>query len=160
MKSQTATKDTFPPILSLVVRALDDKKAEDVRVLRVSEQSSITDYLVLATGTSEPHLRALRIELEKVIDTAQVHIVGMDTRQESGWVVIDAFDVMIHVFTPDNRSKYSLENLWKDAEEMPLSVILAPEEKPKKPKKAKAPKAAGTAAKKRVAAPRKKKAAE
>ncbi len=55
-------------LLKLVVRTLDDKKAEDLRVLEVSRQSSITDYLVLATGTSEPHLRALRAELEKVLD--------------------------------------------------------------------------------------------
>ena len=118
-------KATFPPILSLVCRALDDKKAEDVRVLKVSEQSSITDYLVLATGTSDPHLRALRVELEKVLDASKVHIVGMDTTQESGWVVIDAFDVMIHVMTPENREKYALENLWKDAENLPLEEVLA-----------------------------------
>lgn len=52
-------------LLAEIVRALDDKKAIDLRVLRVSAQSSITDYLVLATGTSEPHLRALRVELEQ-----------------------------------------------------------------------------------------------
>lgn len=113
MKTKTP-KATLPVALPLVCRALDEKKAEDIRVLRVSEQSSITDYLVLATGTSEPHLRALRVELEKVLDSAKVHIVGMDTRQESGWLVIDVFDVMVHVLTPENRTRYALENLWKD----------------------------------------------
>lgn len=124
-------KATVPPILPLVCRALDDKKAEDLRVLKVSEQSSITDYLVLATGTSDPHLRALRVELEKVLDGASVHIVGMDTSQESGWLVIDAFDVMIHVLTPENRQKYALENLWKDAEEVPVADLLAAPKKPR-----------------------------
>lgn len=133
-------KATVPPILSLVVRALDDKKADDIRVLKVSEQSSITDYLVLATGTSDPHLRALRVELEKVLDGAGVHIVGMDTSQESGWLVIDAFDVMIHVMTPDNRKKYALENLWKDAEDLALAD-LAPTPKKPRAKPAAAPKA-------------------
>lgn len=124
MKTKTP-KPAVPPILKLICRALDDKKAEDLRVLRVSEQSSITDYLVLATGTSDPHLRALRVELEKVLDQNRVHIVGMDTSQTSGWLVIDAFDVMIHVLTPENREKYSLENLWKDAEEVPVAKLSA-----------------------------------
>lgn len=148
MKTKTP-KATVPPILKLVCRALDDKKAEDIRVLRVSEQSSITDYLVLATGTSDPHLRALRVELEKVLDQNEVHIVGMDTSQESGWLVIDAFDIMIHVLTPENREKYSLENLWKDAEEVPVAKLTA-NPKPR----AKAPAAAKP---RKPAAPRKRK---
>lgn len=138
MKVKTP-KPTVPPLLKLLCRALDDKKAEDVRVLRVSEQSSITDYLIIATGTSDPHLRALRVELEKVIDGEKVRIVGMDTDQGSGWLVIDAFDVMIHVFTPETREKYGLENLWKDGEDIPLSKVLA-EPKPRKKAAAPAPK--------------------
>ena len=67
-------------LLKLVVRVLDDKKAEDLRVLDVRDQSSITDFLVLATGTSEPHLRALRIELEKALDGARVPIIGVESQ--------------------------------------------------------------------------------
>ncbi|MFA5262283.1 MAG: ribosome silencing factor [Opitutaceae bacterium] len=110
--------------LKLVCRALDDKKAEDLRVLDVSAHSSITDFLVLATGTSEPHLRALRVELEKVLDAAKVHIVGMDAAQASGWMVVDAFDVMVHFFTPEKRKFYRLETLWKDAIEVSVPRLL------------------------------------
>jgi ribosome-associated protein len=102
-------------LVKLCCRALDEKKAVDLRVLDVSAQSSITDFLVLATGTSEPHLRALRVELEKAIDASQNPIIGMETAQESGWIVVDVFDVMVHLFTADARAKYGLENLWKDA---------------------------------------------
>jgi ribosome-associated protein len=139
MKSKTP-KSTVPPILELICRALDDKKALDIRVLKVSEQSSITDYLVLATGNSDPHLRALRVELEKVLDAEAVHIVGMDTSQESGWLVVDAFDVMIHVMTAENRVKYALENLWKDAEDVAIGGIVAapPPKAPKAPARKKA----------------------
>jgi ribosome-associated protein len=111
-------------LLKLIVQALDAKKAEDLRVLDVSEQSSITDYLVLANGNSDPHLRALRVELEKVIDAEKVRILGMDTTKESGWMVIDAFDVMVHLFTPENRDKYRMELLWKDATPIALSKLL------------------------------------
>jgi ribosome-associated protein len=111
-------------LLKLVVQALDAKKAEALCVLDVSEQSSITDYLILATGNSEPHLRALRVELEKVIDAQKVRILGMDTGRSSGWLVVDAFDVMVHLFTPENRDKYRMELLWRDASELALSKFL------------------------------------
>lgn len=120
-------------LVRLCVRLLEEKKAEDLRVLDVSAQSSITDYLVLATGNSDPHLRALRVELEKALDSEKVRLVGVDTTQGSGWIVVDAFDVMIHLFSRENRDKYRLEQLWKDAVEMPAGPLLA-EPKPRRAK--------------------------
>jgi ribosome-associated protein len=111
-------------LVKLCCRALDEKKAEDLRVLDVSEQSSITDFLILATGTSEPHLRALRVEAERALDAANARIVGMEIPQESGWMVIDAFDVMLHFFTLEQRERYGLENLWKDAKEVSVPKLL------------------------------------
>lgn len=137
-------------LVRLCCRVLDDKKAGDLRVLDVSAQSSITDYLVLATGTSDPHLRALRVELEKVIDATSNRIVGMETAQESGWIVIDVFDVMVHLFSAENRAKYGLENLWKDAVEVSVPALLG-EVKPGKPVKP---------ARKKPAAPSRRKAAK
>ena len=120
-------------LVKLCCAVLADKKAGDLRVLDISEQSSITDYLVLATGTSEPPLRALRVELEKAIDAAKAHIVGIETAQDSGWTVVDTFDVMVHLFTPENRTKYRLESLWKDAVEVSVPDLLAgPKKKPAK----------------------------
>jgi ribosome-associated protein len=143
MNSITPTTAAHPALLALICKALDEKKADDLRVLDVSAQSSITDFLILATGTSEPHLRALRVELEKVIDATGTKILGMDKGLESGWLVVDAFDIMIHVFTPENRKKYALENLWKDAEDIPVEALVNPEAYAAKAKmgggKAKAP---------------------
>jgi iojap-like ribosome-associated protein len=126
MNTDSSSPATLPPLLTLICKALDEKKAGDLRVLDVSEQSSITDFLILATGTSEPHLRALRVELEKVIDATGTKILGMEKGLESGWLVVDAFDIMIHVFTPENRKKYALENLWRDAREIPVAELLNP----------------------------------
>ncbi|MCC6416139.1 MAG: ribosome silencing factor [Opitutaceae bacterium] len=117
-------------------RALDDKKIGDLRVLDVSAQSSITDYLIIGTGTSEPHLRALRVEAEKVLDAAGARILGMDAQQESGWMVIDAFEVMIHLFLEASRAHYRLEKLWKDAVEVDVAALIA-EPKPAKKSAAK-----------------------
>ncbi len=134
-------------LVKLCCQALDEKKAVDLQVLDVSAQSSITDYLVLATGTSEPHLRALRVELEKAIDASQHPILGMETAQESGWIVVDVFDVMIHLFTAEARAKYGLENLWKDAVSVSVPKLLGIAPKAKKRKPAAMPKKRKKAAK-------------
>jgi len=123
---QTATLE----LVRKCCQALDAKKAGDLRVLDVHEQSSITDFMVVTTATSEPHLRALRIEVEKVLDAEKAHIVGMDAIQNSGWMVIDAFDLMIHLFLAEHRENYGLETLWKDAKEISVPTLLAPPKKP------------------------------
>jgi ribosome-associated protein len=147
-KSTAAPADATYALLTNIVRALDEKKAVDLRALRVSAQSSITDYLVLATGTSDPHLRALRVELEKIIDGAGVAIAGMESSEGSGWTVVDAYQIMVHLFTPDKRDAYRLERLWKDAEELPVATLLAKEA----PKPAKARTSRAGAAKPKAAA--------
>lgn len=106
-------------------RVLDEKKAEAITVLDVGAQSSITDYLILATATSEPHLRALRVEIEKALDGLGTRIVGIEMAQESGWLVIDVFDVMVHLFLGSVREHYSLERLWRDSTEVSLAKVLA-----------------------------------
>jgi ribosome-associated protein len=123
-------------LLKLVCRALDDKKAEEIVVLDVSKQSSITNYLVLATGTSQPHLRALRIELDRIMKDTGTAVIGVDSGDASGWTVIDTFDVMIHVLTPEHRAKYRLETLWGDAEPVNVKRLLAPARAPRKKKEA------------------------
>jgi ribosome-associated protein len=121
-----SSSDTTLSLLKQIVLALEEKKAGDLRVLHVGAKSSITDYLVLATGTSEPHLRALRVELEKVLDAVKAPIAGMDAgTYGSGWTVVDAYQVMMHLFTPEQRDNYALEKLWKDAEDLDLKKLLA-----------------------------------
>jgi ribosome-associated protein len=137
-----AKKSAAIELVKLCGRVLEDRKAGDVTVMDVSAQSSITDYLVVATATSEPHLRALRVELEKALDGSQVHLVGMEAPQESGWIVIDAFDVMIHLFTASMRERYGLERLWQDATEVPMNELLAEAATKPKAKRAKAAKPA------------------
>jgi ribosome-associated protein len=135
-----------PESLKICCRVLDEKKAGDIVVLDVSAQSSITDFLIVATATSSPHLRTLRVELEKALDAANTHLVGMETPEESGWLVIDAFDVMIHLFLAETRERYGLERLWRDATEVSVEKLLA-----KKPAKPRARKSLAKAPKKRRA---------
>lgn len=103
-------------------RALDDKKAENLKVLKVEGLSPITDYMILATGTSQPHLKALRNELEKTFKESRITLTGEDRDADSGWVILDAFDFMIHLFTREQRDFYGMDSLWKDAEEMEAAL--------------------------------------
>jgi ribosome-associated protein len=124
--SPAASPEATRELLRNVVIALADKKAEQLTVLHVT-QSDITDYLVLATGNSDPHLRALRIEAERILDTARAPIAGMEQGDYgSGWTVVDAWQIMIHLFTAGQRANYALERLWKDAEVIDVAKLVAP----------------------------------
>jgi len=140
--AHTPTLDAQPTaLLRNLIHALEDKKAIDLKVLHVGGVSNITDYLILATGNSEPHLRALRIEAEKVLDAAKAPIAGMEQGGfNSGWTVVDAYQIMVHLFTLEQRSNYALEKLWKDAAELDLKNLTAKPEAAAevKPTKAKA----------------------
>lgn len=146
-------KSSALELVKACCRVLDDKKAGDLRVLDVGDLSSITDYLILATATSDPHLRAMRVDVEKALKEAGVKVVGVETAHESGWTIIDLFDVMIHLFRADVRARYGLENLWKDAAEVSITgeaiSRLTPKRAATKGAK-KAPKAARKAAGKKT----------
>ncbi len=103
------------------VKVLKDKKAAKVEVIRVAETSSVTDFYIIATGTSDPHLRALRVELEKAIDEV-VPQGGVRIQNEpgSGWCVVDAFDVVVHIFSAEKRSFYNLEELYSTGKKIKL----------------------------------------
>ncbi len=94
----------------------DNKKAEDVVVLDVRQVSSVTDYFVIASGTSEPHLRAVLDEIQdKLHEEHDVKPRAVDGTTRAAWVVLDYFDVIVHVMREDVRERFNLEALWGDA---------------------------------------------
>jgi ribosome-associated protein len=103
--------------LALLCRELaDNKKAENVMVLDVRELSSVTDYFVIGSGTSEPHLRAIVNEIsDKLKEDHGIKARAMDGTFQTAWVVLDFFDVIVHIMRADVRDRYDLETLWGDA---------------------------------------------
>ncbi|HYG35667.1 MAG TPA: ribosome silencing factor [Clostridia bacterium] len=103
--------------LALLCRELaDNKKAENVVILDVRELSSVTDYFVLASGTSEPHLRAIVDEInDKLRKDYDIKPRVVDGTFQAAWIVLDYFDVIVHVMRQDVRDRYDLETLWGDA---------------------------------------------
>ena len=94
----------------------DNKKAENIVILDVRKLSSVTDYFVIASGTSEPHLRAIVEEITgQLRDEHGVRPRAMDGTVHGAWVVLDFFDVIVHVMRADVRERYDLESLWGDA---------------------------------------------
>lgn len=103
--------------LALLCRDLaDNKKAENILVLDVRKLSSVTDFFVIASGSSEPHLRAIVGEItDKLRDDHDVRPRATDGTIHGAWVVMDFFDVIVHVMRADARERYDLEGLWGDA---------------------------------------------
>ena len=94
----------------------ENRKAEDVAVLDVRKISDIADFLVIATGTSEPHLRAIRDEIaDQLREDHDLRPRAEDGTIYTAWVVLDYFDVIVHVMRGDARERYDLESLWGDA---------------------------------------------
>jgi ribosome-associated protein len=104
--------------LHLACEALLDKKAEDLQLLYFGDNSPLTDCFLIATGTSDHHLKALRNNLEAVLKENKIETLSKDRFQPGGWLVLDAIDFVIHLFSKEQRENYALEHLWKDAEQL------------------------------------------
>jgi ribosome-associated protein len=103
--------------LALRCRALaEDKKAENLVILDLRKLSPVTDFFVLATGTSEPHLRAIVDEItDKLREEHCIRPLAQDGTWKTNWVVLDYFDVVVHVMRAETRELYAIESLWGDA---------------------------------------------
>jgi ribosome-associated protein len=114
--------------LALLCRELaDDKKAEDIVILDVGAVSSVTDYFVIASGTSEPHLRAIfDAIMDKLREDHDVRPNAIDGAFQTGWVVLDFFDVIVHVMRADVRERYDLETRWGDAPRVKIRKASSP----------------------------------
>ena len=130
--------------LALLCRELaDNKKAENLLVLDVRKLSSVTDYFVIVSGTSSPHLRAIVNEVaDKLREEHGLRPRAMDGNVHGDWVVLDYFDVIVHVMRTDVRERYDLEGLWGDAPPVRPGEVEKPAPAQKSPAKKKAKPAA------------------
>ncbi|MGH2794278.1 MAG: ribosome silencing factor [Actinomycetota bacterium] len=96
-------------------RAAAEKKASDVVVLDVRELIVITDYFVIASGGTERHVRTISEEVEHALAVKGIKPVRREGLQQGRWALIDFVDIVVHVFTTEERDYYELERLWKDA---------------------------------------------
>ena len=110
-------------IVKMAVKALDDKKANNIEVIKIDELTIVADYFIIATANSNTHVRALADEVEYQLEEAGImpdHIEGRST----GWVLLEYAGVVVHVFLEESRNYYNLERLWEDGTKIDASQFL------------------------------------
>jgi ribosome silencing factor RsfS/YbeB/iojap len=111
-KKAAAKKATRPAIVDLVVAALEDMKAQNVTVLDVRGLTDVTDVVVIASGTSDRHVKSLAGNVYEKAKAGGFRPIGMEGEQEGEWVLVDLQDAIVHVMLPRVREFYGLEKLW------------------------------------------------
>jgi ribosome-associated protein len=109
-----------------IVKILDNKKAIDLELIETKELTIVSDYFIIASGTSNTHVRALADEVDEEMRKLGVdpdHIEGRAT----GWILLDYGCVLVHIFDPQSREYYNLERLWGDAAKVDISDIVTPD---------------------------------
>lgn len=111
----------------LAAKALDAKRGKEIRVLKIADISTLADYFVIATGTSNTQINALCDEVEKELTAVGEDPIHREGYRGGTWVLLDYGCIAVHVFNDDARKFYSLEHLWADGENVDLTGILQPD---------------------------------
>ncbi len=114
-------------IAELIVKTLDGKLAQDLKLLRTTDVTILADYFVICTATSTTQIKTLADEVETVLEAHGENKLHREGYRSGGWVLIDYGCVVVHIFMEEARQFYNLERLWADAEEIDLSALLGPE---------------------------------
>lgn len=101
-------------------KALDDKKGVDIKLLAVTDVTTLADYFLICTGTSSTHVKTLCDAVEKALDEMGEPALRREGHRSGSWVLLDFGCVVLHVFTDESRQFYDLERLWSDATPVPI----------------------------------------
>ena len=110
-----------------VTKALDEKKGMDIKLLRINEVSSLADYFLICTGTSNTHVKTLCDYAVYTLEQLGEKLLGREGHRGNTWELLDYGSLVVHVFTDEARAFYSLERLWADAEQVNIQDIVMPE---------------------------------
>lgn len=113
--SRVRTTCDADQILELITTSLDDDKAENVLTIPLKGKSAMADYMVVASGTSSRQVAAMAEHIEFKLKQNKVDVLGLEGLRQADWVLIDANDVIVHLFRPEVREFYGLERMWSDA---------------------------------------------
>ena len=120
---------TSKEIVTIAVKALSDKKARNVKVLKTEEQTVLADYFVICNGSSSTHIKALVDEVDRQLSEAGEPPIRREGLRSDIWVLMDFGCVIVHVFTDEARKFYNLERLWSDAEVIDPEALLSEADK-------------------------------
>ena len=109
----------------IALRALDDKKAMDVKVIDIHEVSVLADYFVIASGSNQNQVQAMVDNVEEMLTKAGYEPKQIEGTRNSSWILMDYGDLIIHVFDEENRLFYDLERIWRDGKVLEMEEFLA-----------------------------------
>ena len=109
-----------------VTKALDEKKGLNIKLLRIDEVSSLADYFLICTGTSNTHVKTLCDYAEYTLEQLGEKLISREGHRGNTWELLDYGSLVVHVFTEEAREFYALERLWADAKQIDLSEIILP----------------------------------
>lgn len=107
----------------LVIEALEDKKAEDIKVIDISEVSVIADYFIIAGGSNANQIQALSNNVEEKLGKAGYPVKQIEGYETANWILMDFQDVIVHIFDKENRLLYDLERIWRDGKQIAAADI-------------------------------------
>ena len=110
-----------------VTKALDEKKGQNIKLLKIDKISSLADYFLICTGTSNTHVKTLCDYAEYTMEQLGEPMLGREGHRGNAWELLDYGCLVVHVFTEEAREFYSLERLWADAEQVDLRDIVMPD---------------------------------
>ena len=118
---------TAKEIAIAATKALDSKKGMDIKLLKIARVSSLADYFLICTGTSNTHVKTLCDYAEYEMEQQGEKLLGREGRRGNSWELLDYGSLVIHVFTDEARKFYDLERLWADSEQIDLKDIILEE---------------------------------
>lgn len=110
-------------ILKQAVLALEDKKGNNIRIIDVREVTSMTDYLIIADGSNKNQVQALCDNVQEYMAKAGAFLKNREGYSNGGWILLDYYDIIIHVFAEEERSFYDLEHIWRDGNYISLGEL-------------------------------------
>lgn len=112
-------------ILNIIIRALENKKAEDIQLIDISEISTIADYFVIANGTNKSQIQALADTVEEKLSENNIHPKNIEGYNTANWILIDCQDILIHIFDNESRGYYDLERMWRDGKQVDIHNLIS-----------------------------------
>lgn len=103
--------------------ALNDKKGEDIKVIEIGKLSTVADYFIIANGSNAPHVESLVDNVEEELRKENIHAERVEGVRSSGWILMDYSDVVVHVFSKEDRLFYDLERIWRDGKEVNIEEL-------------------------------------
>ena len=108
----------------LTAKAISSKKGLNIKLIEIGDISQLADYIVIATGTSSTHVKAIADEVEYQLDEAGISVSHIEGYRSNSWILLDYVDVIVHIFSDEAREFYDLERLWQDGKEIDISDIV------------------------------------